>query len=141
MCVNTIQKDEFMFASMLCRELDRYLFADGKNGCLIHQPVLCGKTKNQPDGYGAKLTTDQPLQPIMVYGFKEEDYETAINESLGYCQVIVSELNDFLPIFIIPCSKTDLSLSLCWPINQKYLTVINFCKVDNSHKFANFFMQ
>ena len=39
----------------------------------------------------------------------------------------------------MPCSKTDLSLSLCWPINQKYLAVINICKVDNSHKFANFF--
>ena len=77
MYVNTLQKDERTYASMLCCELDRYLFANKESGCLIHQPVLCGKKKNRPDGYGAKLTMDQPSQPILVYGFKEEDYETA----------------------------------------------------------------
>ena len=98
-----------------------YLFAKWESGCLIHQPILHGKTP--PDGYVAKVTMNQPSQPMLVYDFKKEDFKTAVNESLGYCQVIFTQLKDFILIFVMPCSKTVLSLSLCstLPCHHQYL--------------------
>ena len=55
-----------------------YLFAKWESGCLIHQPILHGKTP--PDGYVAKVTMNQPSQPMLVYDFKKEDFKTAVNE-------------------------------------------------------------
>ena len=65
---------ELSYTSMLCRELDRYLFPNREQGCLVHQPVLTNSCR--PDGYGAKLNNDQPSLPILVYDFKvkKEEY-------------------------------------------------------------------
>ena len=70
------QADERTYSSILNCELDRYLFQNKERRCVIHQPVLAGGRKNQPDGYVAQLTNSKPWL----------DMNVAQIESLGYCQ-------------------------------------------------------
>ena len=130
------QNDELAYSSMLGRELDRYLFKTKEHGCVLHQPVLAGKQNNRPDGYVAKLINSKPSKPLLVYDFKKQNMGTCEIESLGYCEVVISKMNRLQPLFIMPCTQTDVALSLCWPKNSDKHALINICKGKAS---ANFF--
>lgn len=70
------------------------------------------------DGYGAKLQGTLPSQPIIVYNFKAADHAAARMESLGYCQVLITQFFEqkalYCPVFILPCTKTHIiCLCLC----------------------------
>ena len=77
--------DERTYASLLCRELDRFLFADADVGCVIHRSALRGEKQNYPDGYVVQLDESKPSRPWLVYSFKMNCMDTAEVESLGYC--------------------------------------------------------
>ena len=130
------QNDEFTYSSMLGRELDRYLFETKEHGCVLHQPVLAGKRKNRPDGYVAKLINSKPSKPLLVYDFKKQNMDTSEIESIGYCEVVISKMNRLQPLFIMPCTQTDVALFLCWPKNSDKYALINICKGKAS---ANYF--
>ena len=130
------QSYELTYSSMLGRELDRYLFETRERGCVLHQPVLAGERRNCPDGYVAKLKDSKPSQPLLVYDFKKQNMETSGTESLGYCEVVISNMKYVQPLFIMPCTQTDVALSLCWPKKSGKFAQINICEGKAS---ANYF--
>ena len=130
------QHYELTYSSMLGRELDRYLFETRERGCVLHQPVLAGERRNCPDGYVAKLKDSKPSQPLLVYDFKKQNMETSGTESLGYCEVVISNMEYVQPLFIMPCTQTDVALSLCWPKKSGKFAQINICEGKAS---ANYF--
>ena len=136
------QSYELTYSSMLGRELDRYLFENKKRGCVLHQPVLAGRKKNCPDGYVAELTDSKPSKPWLVYDFEKQNMCTSATESLGYCEVVISNMKYVQPLFIMPCTQTDVGLSLCWPkkltdesINK--FALINICEGKASANYFN----
>ena len=136
------QNYELTYSSMLGRELDRYLFENKKRGCVLHQPVLAGRQNNRPDGYVAKLEDSKPSKPWLVYDFKKQNMCHSATESLGYCEVVISNMKYVQPLFIMPCTQTDVGLSLCWPkkltdepINK--FALINICEGKASANYFN----
>ena len=130
---------ELTYSSMLGRELDRYLFENKKHGCVLYQPVLAGRQHNRPDGYVAKLEDSKPSKPWLVYDFKKQNMCHSATESLGYCEVVISNMKYVQPLFIMPCTQTDVGLSLCWPkklpINK--FALINICEGKASANYFN----
>jgi len=61
---------------------------------------------NRPDGDVLYLKDGLLSLPILMSNFKKEDkdYGNAVNESIGYFQVM-------------PCTLNQLSLFLCWPMH------------------------
>ena len=136
------QSDELTYSSMLGRELDRYLFETKEHGCVLHQPVLAGNGKNRPDGYVAKLTNSKPSKPLLVYNFKKQNMRASATESLGYCEVVISNKKYLQPLFIMPCTQTDVALSLCWPKkltdkSKEQFALINICEGKASANYFN----
>ena len=136
------QSDELTYSSMLGRELDRYLFETKEHGCVLHRPVLAGSQKNRPDGYVVKLTNYKPSKPLLVYDFKKQNMRTSATESLGYCEVVISNMKYLQPLFIMPCTQTDVALSLCWPKkltekSKKQFALINICEGKVSANYFN----
>ena len=132
------KEDELTYSSMLGRELDRYLFETKEHGCVLHQPVLAGNGRNRPDGYVAKLTNSKPSKPLLVYDFKQQNMDTCETESLGYCEVVISNMDSLQPLFIMPCTQTDVALSLCWPKKSKeQFALMNICKGKASANYFN----
>ena len=116
---------EYTYSSVFSQALDRFLFEDVGEGCVLHQPVLVKDSnhsyRSRPDSYIARLENGVPSSPILVSDFEKDlcDYNVAYNESLGCFQSVVSvaQLND--PMLVMPCTPDKLSLFLCWPINEK----------------------
>ena len=134
---------EIVYTSVFFRALDRFLFKDANDGCVLHQPCL--QMSSKPDGYVATLTNHQPSYPILVSDFKRDpdEYNKAFVESLGYFQCIAQSLyRDIRPMLVMPCTPTRLSLYLCWYISDKHATIKIFDTEDDKKsddKFAKFF--
>lgn len=64
-------------------------------------------------------------------------------ESLGYFRCIAMSLGkDTLSMLVMPCSKTRLSLYLCWAMNSQKHTIIKIFDTEDDekhNKFARFF--
>ena len=54
---------EIVYTSVFFRALDRFLFKDANDGCVLHQPCL--EMSSKPDGYVATLTNHQPSSLIL----------------------------------------------------------------------------
>ena len=136
---------EYTYSSVFSQALDRFLFEDVGEGCVLHQPVLVEDSNhsNRPDSYIARLKGGVPSSPILVSDFKQDlhDYNVAYNESLGYFQSVVSVAQLYEPMLVMPCTPDKLSLFLCWPINEKEHATIKVCEVttDNSTGLAKYF--
>ena len=132
---------EHTYSSVIFQALDRFLFPGGTEGCVLHQPVLAKDHKqhnNRPDGYVLYFKDGLPSLPILVSDFKKEDkdYDTALNESIGYFQVVVSAARLYVPMLVMPCTPNQLSLFLCWPTdNRNHATIRILEKVEPNEKF------
>ena len=64
--------------------------------------------------------------------------DTCETESLGYCEVVISNMDSLQPLFIMPCTQTDVALSLCWPMKSKeQFALMNICKGKASANYFN----
>jgi len=99
---------------MVFRALDRVSFPNGEDGCVLHELALAKDVDNHvnsPDGYIASLKDGLPSSPILVSDFKkeDEDYDKAVDESIGYFQCVVTSSELFVPILVMPCTPNILS--------------------------------
>ena len=137
---------EYTYSSVFFRALDRFLFPDSKEGCVLHEPVLAKDSSNhsnRPDGYIAILKDGLPSSPILVSDFKKDDkdYAEAVDESIGYFQCAVDVANLYVPMLVMPCTPNKLSLFLCWPIDAKCHATIKILEelTTDETRFAKFF--
>ena len=139
-----LDSHESSYTSMFFQALDRYLVQEGdKTLCVLHQPVFAkdfNDHKNKPDGCIFQSDGGVLSQyPVLVSDFKNEDYEKAVTESLGYFQCAATVSRKLVPMLVMPATKEKLSLFLCWPKHKTGHATIKILEEIRTTEFAAFF--
>ena len=130
---------------ILMEWLTLHLFTDDGNSKLINFDLtdeintFYPKGYNRPDVYILYLKDGFLSLPILVSDFKKEDkdYDSALNESIGYFQIVVSAAGLYVLHHAGDAMYTEPIISvLCWPTdNQNHATIRVLEKVEPDEKF------